>query len=472
MDKVYNNTKLVTMPSNESLLDCIDQIDQTEIDAATIIVNELNKKHAVTMVGGSCLILNDIHDPVLNRPDITLSSPQDFFHCYANMTMPVEDGNGKSREMSIGKLWYKSRLRRQYDGIVFSPNKDVWGFFNLWRGFSVEAKQGDWSLFREHIRRIIANDVETYFNYILAWMAHIVQQPGGKRPGTALVLRGKQGTGKGCFATIFGQLFGSHFLHISNAQHFVGRFNAHLKDVILLFVDEGFWAGDKAAESILKTMITEDTELVEPKGKDAFAVKNHKRLIIASNSDWIIPAADRERRFFVLDVNDTHIQNKDYFTTIFEQMHNGGLEAMFYDLLHMDISTINLSSMPRTEAMFDQALYTMEPVKKFWFECLRLKRLSEDDHCWSEKSSSKALYQAYCDFSKNLGRKNLLSSSQFGKKLRELCPDIWRSTTFIGNGRREYTLMFPSLTQCRLLFEKHMGTDINWAAYEAFDFTD
>ena len=50
----------------------------------------------------------------------------------------------------------------------------------------------------------------------------------------------------------------------------VHRFNQHLKDALLVFVDEGFWAGDKTAEGILKGMVTEKYFMCEPKGKDAF----------------------------------------------------------------------------------------------------------------------------------------------------------------------------------------------------------
>jgi hypothetical protein len=46
-------------------------------------------------------------------------------------------------------------------------------------------------------------------------------------------------------------------LHITNPTHLVHRFNQHLKDAIVVFVDEGLWAGDKTAEGVLKVMITE-----------------------------------------------------------------------------------------------------------------------------------------------------------------------------------------------------------------------
>ena len=87
---------------------------------------------------------------------------------------------------------------------------------------------------------------------------------------------------------------------------------------------------------------TEDSLIVEPKGKDAFQIKNHMRLIIASNNEWVVPAGMEERRFFVLDVCDKNMQNREYFNRIFEQMDNGGREALLYDLLRYNLEGIDL----------------------------------------------------------------------------------------------------------------------------------
>ena len=300
------------------------------------IITDLNEKHAVIMVGGRCLVMNEVFDPVFERPDFNFSSIQDFKHFYSNKKLVY--GEGKSLiEKPYSDLWLQSPDRREYKGIVFTPGKDVPGYYNLFRGFALIPKPGDWGLFKKHIQEVIAGGNKKAFEYLLAWMAQLVQKPGGGRPGTAVVLRGKQGTGKGCFATQFGRIFGTHFLQITNQKQLTGRFNSHLKDALLVFCDEGIWAGDKPAEGILKGMITEDIAMIEPKGKDPFVVKNHLRLIVASNNSWVIPAGLEERRFFALDVDDRYMQDKAYFKALFDQMDNGGREAMLKDLLEYEL---------------------------------------------------------------------------------------------------------------------------------------
>ena len=44
-------------------------------------------------------------------------------------------------------------------------------------------------------------------------------------------------------------------------------------------------------------MITEEDRIIEPKGKDAFQVKNFIRLMIASNKSWVVPTELEDRRF-------------------------------------------------------------------------------------------------------------------------------------------------------------------------------
>lgn len=121
-------------------------------------------------------------------------------------------------------------------------------------------------------------------------MADAIQNP-GRRPGVALVIRGKQGVGKGIFVNEFKRLFGPHGIQVTQASHLVGNFNAHLRDKLLVFADEAFWAGDKRSEGRLKALVTEETNPIEMKGVDTYDAANFVRLIMASNNNWVVPAS-------------------------------------------------------------------------------------------------------------------------------------------------------------------------------------
>jgi hypothetical protein len=170
----------------------------------------------------------------------------------------------------------------------------------------------------------------------------------------AVVLRGREGTGKGVLAREFGRLFGSHFKHVVNAKHLVGHFNAHLQHCSVLYADEAFWAGDRSHESVLKALVTEETILVEPKGIDSYTVRNCIHLIMSSNSEWVVPAGADARRYLVLDVSAAHMQDHRYFAALTQEMDSGGRAALLYYLLNLNIASFDVRSVPHTLALADQ----------------------------------------------------------------------------------------------------------------------
>ena len=422
-------------------------------------IQNLNRKHAVVMIGGKCVVLNETTNAT-GYPDVTFSTVTDFSNFYSNQLVPVpneDDSSSKEKLISVAKLWLASKKRRQYEGIVFAPAQETPGLFNLWRGFVVKPARGDWSLMRQHLYKVICAENEECFAYLMAWLGRLVQDPGGERPGTSIVLRGVQGSGKGCFVSQFGRIFGGHFLHVTNGSQVVGRFNNHLAGTLLCFADEGVWAGDRTAEGILKGMITEDFILCEPKGKDPFAIKNYIHLIIASNSEWVVPAGLEERRFLVLDVSPKHRQDYPYFKAIFKQMENGGISAMLHDLLQEDVSKINLRKVPRTNALLDQAIFSMPTAQKFWFERLR----HGNPKNWPIHIETESIYKDYLQFADNCGERQRLIDRQFGKELRKVCPKVLRKRKKYGD-LRPWVNEFPDLPTCRADFEEVVGKKINW----------
>jgi hypothetical protein len=254
--------------------------------------------------------------------------------------------------------------------LTFAPNRHVDGAYNLWRGFACEPVQGDCSLFFEHIHSNICSGNDEHFHYVLNWMALAVQRPDS--PGeVAIVLRGDKGSGKGIVARNFGALFGSHFLQVSDGKHLVGNFNAHLRDTIVLFADEAFWAGDKKHESILKALVTEPTIIIEGKGVDAEVARNYTHIIMASNDDWVVPSSEHERRFFMLDVSSARMQDTEYFNKIEEQMASGGQAALLHHLMNRDLSSFDVRKAPQTRALREQTQLSQEPYEAVMLDMLR-----------------------------------------------------------------------------------------------------
>lgn len=425
------------------------------------LIQQLNKTHAVINVGGKCRVMTEFIDPDTGLNDIQFSSPADFRSFYANRKVMASDG----RVMSLGVLWFMDPWRRKYEGVTFNPRLTPPGYYNLWTGFAVEAREGNCTRFLAHIRDNIASGNKAIYDYIIAWMAQCVQRP-DELIGVALALRGSMGTGKGVFANVYGSLFGRHFLQLTQGSQLTGKFNAHMKDKCVVFADEAFWAGDKQAEGVLKALITEPSLVIEGKGENAFKIKNHLHFIFATNNEWVAPAGPQERRFFVIDVGEKHMQDHAYFEAILREMDNGGREALLHYLKNYDISNLNLRQFPQTAALMEQKLYSMSPVHKFIFEKLESGALSNSVNGWDEVPT-KDLYSQLITFCIHIGERYKPSPSEFGVQLKKLFPGV---TTAKGRqnrygSARPNVYRFPSLDECRKVFEKFINYQVEWPVY-------
>lgn len=427
-------------------------------------VEELNKKHFIATVGGKTLVCQIEKDIKLNRDTITYSKFSDFRNRYNNKRASVgTDKNGNHTYMPLGNAWLDHPLRRQFEGITMAPGETIDGYFNLWQGFSYSPQKGSWELMRKHIRYVICNGNKNQYMYVKRWMARMIQYP-GKLGEVALVIQGDKGTGKGKFVNKLCQLLGQHSCSVRSSRHFTGNFNAHLEDCVLLYVDEAFWAGDKAAESVLKGMITEPTLLIESKGIDAKEARNMLHIILTSNSDWVVPASSDERRYCILKASNKHKEDYDYFAAIDAEMDNGGFEAMLYELLHLDISDFNVRDFPKTEGLTEQKLQSLDPVPAWWYAKLCNGELLPGDG-WAPVQCS-LLYDDYVVSSKKQGNAWRGGESAFGKQLNKLLPENWPKKNRPGKnsfGKRPQQYNFPTLKECREYFERYLRVDsLEW----------
>jgi len=431
-------------------------------------VENLNKKHFVSRDGGKTLVFNEEHDHVLNRKILTSSSFTHFREFYSNeYVLTAFDSRGIPKKQPKGTAWLNHQERRQYDGIILDPKGDHPGFYNLWKGWPLSPKKGDWSLLDDHIKENICQGKADLYEYIIKWLAFAVQHP-DKPSEVALVMRGKRGVGKSILGKLFGKLFGQNFLHIFSGKHLTGDFNSHLRDCIFLFADEAFWAGDKRGEGVLKGLITEPTLVIEPKGKDVVITKNMLHVMMASNSDWVAPSGLDERRFFIADVGEQHKQDQEYFRLIQEQMDNGGYSAMLHDLLQMDLVDFEIRNVPDTEGLREQKIFSMDPIQAWWFHILCDSPLPSTDGDWGVVIKT-AVYDHYIKAAGKAGVSYRGMQTTLGMKLAKLLPAQYPITkkieaevkewdknleTYITEMKRVPHWVFPPLKECREYFEK------------------
>jgi hypothetical protein len=424
-------------------------------------LEKLNNQFCVLSMGGKARVLE--FQTFSERKTTVFYSFNDFKGLMDNQKIKTfsrdKDGNEVSKTSGLGSWWLNNAQRRQYKGLAFKPGQEkiLDGYLNLWQGWGIEPAAGTWTLLRAHIKTVLASGIEEFDNYIIKWAAWALQNP-GEPAGVVLVLRGSRGAGKGLFAREMEKAFGQHGMHISSAGHLAGRFNAHLMDCALLFADEAFWPGDKSSEGTLKRIITEDTLLIERKGVDAFQVDNNLHIIMASNTDWVVPAGIGERRFAVFDVAEEQAQKSKYFEPLYSEIKAGGTAAMMHDLLAMELDGWHpRMDIPRNAALLDQQMQTLSAPEQWWLDLLQDGHLPGAEEADPRLAPSFELFEHARATVPGL---RYTSDHLLGRILQRHGAD--RNKNYRIGGRRAWR--FPPLTEARAAWENKIKARWTWPA--------
>lgn len=158
-------------------------------------------------------------------------------------------------------------------------------------------KKGDFPVIQKVLDSAVGTgEIQDHF---LNWLAVIWQQR--RKPMTAWVLHGTEGTGKGIlFHNILRPLFGSSHAVQKRATELGSQFNGWIEPALIAFIDEidaDMFVNAKAVEADLRTMITEPTISIRRMRTDSYEVLNYTAFIFSSNKKRPVAIPVGDRRF-------------------------------------------------------------------------------------------------------------------------------------------------------------------------------
>jgi energy-coupling factor transporter ATP-binding protein EcfA2 len=340
---------------------------------------------------------------------------------------------------------------------------------NLWQGWGVVARPGDWSLIRQHIRVVIAGGNEEFAEYIERWIAWAIQNPAAQAE-VALVLIGPKGAGKGTLVRLLQRIFGAHAFQVTSREEVIGKFNGHLQDCVLFVADEAYWGGDKRCVGRLQGMITEPTLPIERKGFDLIVVPNYLHVVMLAEPGWVIPAGRYERRYAAFLVSEARRRDFGYFKALHRQIAEGGAEAMMWDLQRMDLNGWHPREIPdnllKGSALQQQQIHTLPPLEQWYLSLLRDARIPEALVVTDPKSKkisrprsafTRSLREDACERFPRL-RSELSDSMLEGFMTNEDWPKAQKLRTSKANG-----WTFEPLAESRAAWEQRYGPQ-TWSA--------
>jgi len=346
-----------------------------------MVVERINEDHCMVVTGNKIRILREnvqTTDDKMSTP-YHLLSRQDFCTLTENDRILIDPE--KMKYLTVSSIWLADQARRTFpNGLGMFPEGEPEGYYNTWKGFAIDPVPGDCDMFKDHILKIVCKGNDFIYEYVLDWCADLFQNPEDPK-GVAIVMRGTEGVGKGTFANTIGLMCAPHYTHLIDENHLTGQFNSHLSDSVFVFADEITWGGNVKSAGKLKGLVTERQMLLERKGIDAVIQRNLVHMMIASNSQWVIPAGVDSRRWLVLDVARDRKSDYEYFDAVQTELESGGKEAFLFEMMNRKI-TNNLREAPNTEALIEQRIMsvTQEDTQlRWWRSVLRREVMQSED---------------------------------------------------------------------------------------------
>jgi hypothetical protein len=334
--------------------------------------------------------------------------------------------NAKTPHFTV--MWLEDFNIREYESYDFCPPPMyISDFkFNLFNGFEHEKIlpfqltpdeiKDNSRIFIKHLWYLAGknNDV---LDYILNYLAHMVQEP-GELPRTSILFKSEQGVGKNVFFEMFGEkiLGQDYLLSTANIDHILGRFPM-ISQKILVLMDEvngkdSFLANDK-----IKNFITARKFPYERKGIDPTDINNCARMLFFSNSETPIKIEQTDRRFVVSECSSDMKNNTVYFKALLAAFNNKKLIWSFAQfLMNRNIAEWDsVNDRPITNLYKQIQTQTVPTNTKFFLE---YKFFRFDDA--ENQYTGKMLFDAYVMFCQS-HPKNFtpITEMTFLKKLKD-----------------------------------------------------
>lgn len=458
-----------------------------------LINEELNSKHPTVMEAGIKLRYGNTYVDDVGGESYRWMDQTAFIQMMKNQPgVPIvatDSENTNTVKMEgRAEYWINNRNRINYNGLTFSPphilHKPLASiyrggkpYFNTFHAWPIKPYRGVWPLLEWHIREAICGGNEDEYEYFCNWVAHLIQRP-AEKPGISVVLQGPRGAGKTLVMSALAQKLAPYSFVAGNNSQLVGNFNSHLRNKLLLVVEESFWAGSHRDKGTLQHLITDHLTSYEKKGFDSESGVSYLRVSMITNDDWAVPAsAADERRYFLPSICEAAIarDTKDgrkgfFFPKLASEMQSGGLEAFLWDMAHRDLSEVSLRTIPATQKLADQKMLSLDWLDNWIHDALQsgVIAVKDDKIPWTQhgcRISMSRLKDSLNDAAPNYSAfKERSALTLFSLRFKKLFGEI-PFTRSGGIGGTDY--VFYSIDLYRQQFETYVKIPISWPLSKA-----
>lgn len=292
-----------------------------------------------------CVYVQDAHRVLV--PTGAMLRPEQFKTMFGGHVFVLDNGNEKTSR-DAWEAFTQSIVNTcpKVESTCFRPElppgsvvtADGWRYVNTYTPVPVPRKQGDASPFFAHLQLMLPNERDRAI--LLAYMAACVQHKGVKFQWAPLLV-GVEGNGKTLISRCIAAAIGARYTHWPRANQFSSQFNAWIEGRIFIGVEDVYLPDDRGEIfEILKPMITNTAQPVEPKGVDQRSADICANFVLNSNHDDAIKKTRNDRRiapFFTAQRTKADLERDGlaggYFPKLYRWMKAEGY-AIVTEFLH------------------------------------------------------------------------------------------------------------------------------------------
>lgn len=307
------------------------------------------------------------------------------------------------------------------------------------------------TFFKDMILNKICNGDEECSEYLLNWIAFLVQKPAEKSK-VAIVVRGQEGLGKSWILSIFHAWYRNHYYYLGGGDPST-KFNGFMQHRKIIGIDEVH----KLIENLdaMKALITETTFSVEKKGVDQRNEINLAEFFGTTNNNLRLPLTRDSRRWVIIEANEMNVAQLGLWKKEMEKQYNsffdsgygqpkakGPVWALLYFFLERDIKNfIPFLQIPLTSAVIRNIEMSLHPVHAWWKYVLTVRQLKSEMEpntpLQSYNYSTVNLFEAFRssqqwqDLTGNSIKKVRMTEDQFMAELEKVVDYVLTTTRLI-----------------------------------------
>jgi hypothetical protein len=313
---------------------------EAEIYAAAM---EFNQRHSKLVLSSDVLIVDEWRSK--SEGKLVAHPVEAMKKLFSNTRFTIDYGEKRPTSMRLFDFWLdRIPNQRVYNRAVFDPAcVDDPTVFNTFAGFKAyDPIPGDWGIMADHLKQIWCKGSEELFNWVVTYMAQIIQQPETRYP-SAIAVIGGQGSGKSIVLEHgLIPLVRPYGVVSNNAADLSSRFNSVFDSTLIYVADESMFANDAVAMGRLKSYISSQTLQIEYKGREPEVRKMYSRFFFTTNNEHALQLDPSDRRFLMLETSLERQKDIPYFENMRVWLQGKGRNHFLHALKNWDPQSVNM----------------------------------------------------------------------------------------------------------------------------------